>query len=276
MKEEQWASFPLNGGFNQALAALEAGMHVALIATFDLKVCQINQTVEEVLANPGLQNFDYIPVCDRENIVGIFHRLNTAINPEQLSSITVGEVMQAIDESILISANASLLSFIEDADHHPYRLILHGKRIVGMATLSDLQKFAVRPVLFALITCVELLLAEWLRQKYPENQWLASLSETRASLIEQRWISWSSDDMAMDKVSVTEFCDKRDAALHLGAFPNKNAARKKLREVENLRHAVTHAGDYALTLENAKNVARTVNYAREIIKTLQDSLEVKP
>ncbi|MFB2974280.1 hypothetical protein ACE1CD_35400 [Aerosakkonema sp. BLCC-F183] len=272
MTVKPWASFPLAGGVNQALSALEVGMHIALIATFDLKTCHINETVEFVLANPELEEFDYIPVSDCDNIVGVFHRQISSFDKVEIS---VGEVMQKIDESIIISANASLLSFIEDADNQPFRLILHGKRIVGIVTLSDLQKFAVRPVLFALITCVELLLAEWLRRKYPDqNEWLATLSESRSTIIEQRWIAWKNDNMAMDKASVTEFCDKRDAALNLGAFPNKSAARKKLKEVESLRHAVTHSGDYALTPENARNVARTVRYARETIAILQDSLQV--
>jgi hypothetical protein len=110
------ASHLLDGGVNQALWALEAGMHVALIATFDLKTCQVSDTVEEVLSCSELQAFDYIPVCDRDNIVGVLHR------PYPGEKQTVGllrEVMQPIHESMLIPANASLLSFVEYADKIP-------------------------------------------------------------------------------------------------------------------------------------------------------------
>ena len=267
-----WASRPLDGGVNQALSALEAGMHVALIATFDLKTCKVSDAVEEVLARPELQAFDYIPVCDRDNIVGVLHR------PRQGQDLTVAlvrEAMQPIHESMLIPADASLLSFVEYADMTSYRLVTNGQRIIGIVTLSDLQKFAVRPVLFSLITAVELLLAEWVRQKYPdEKDWLATLSEGRERLIELRWLEWSPGNMAMDKLSVSEFCDKRELALDLGAFSNKSAARKKLKYVEWLRHAVMHSGDYALTPENAQLIACTVRFARELIQMLQDTLEI--
>lgn len=267
-----WASYPLDGGVNQALSAMEAGMHVALIATFDLKTCKVSDTVEAVLVRPELQAFDDIPVCDQDNIVGVLHR------PCQGEKQTVGlvrEAMQSLDESMLIPANASLLSFVEYADKISYRLVTNGQHIIGIVTLSDLQKFAVRPVLFSLITAVELLLAEWVRQKYPdEKDWLTTLSEGRSKLIEQRWLEWNPGNMAMDKLSVSEFCDKRELALDLGAFSNKSAARKKLKYVEWLRHAVMHSGDYALTPENAQLIACTVRFARELIQMLQDSLEI--
>ncbi|HEY9613786.1 hypothetical protein [Allocoleopsis sp.] len=267
-----WASQPLEAGINQALSAMEAGMHVALIATFDLKTCEVSDVVEEVLTHPELQAFDFIPVRDENEIVGVLYR---PYQDEKQVVGLVGEAMQSIHESMLICANDSLLSFVEYADKTPYRLVTNEQRIVGIVTHSDLQKFAVRPVLFSLITAVELLLAEWVRQKYPdENEWLATLSEGRSKLIEQRWLEWSPGNMAMDKLSVSEFCDKRELALALGAFSNKSAARKKLKYVEWLRHAVMHSGDYALTRENAQMVACTVRFARELIHTLQDSLEI--
>lgn len=260
---------PVEAGVKEALSVLEVAMPISLIATFELQICHTNNRIEEVLFRENLQIFDYIPVAKNDRIVGVLNRLDTAHTKIGL----VREVMQPLDDSNLISANASLLSFVEDVDRHPYRLLLHGRRIVGIVTQSDLQKFAVRPVLFSFITCVELLLAEWLRQKYPnDKEWLAVLSDRRQTIIEERWIDWDIDKTAMDKVSVTEFCDKRDATLKLGAFSSKNATRKKLWDVEWLRHAVMHSADYALTQGNAERTARGVRYAREIIQSLQDSL----
>ncbi|AFZ21660.1 hypothetical protein [Allocoleopsis franciscana] len=69
-----WASQPLEAGINQALSAMEAGMHVALIATFDLKTCKVSDVVEEVLTHPELKAFDFIPVRDENDIVGVLYR----------------------------------------------------------------------------------------------------------------------------------------------------------------------------------------------------------
>lgn len=270
-----WATHPLQGGINQTLSALEAGMQISLIATFDFKTCGVNDAVDEVFTSLELQPFDCIPVRAKDNnIVGVLHRQK---DQQNLPVGLVSESMQNIADSTLIPKSASLLSFVENADKFPYRLLVDGERIVGIVTLSDLQKFAVRPLLFSLITCVELLLAEWVRQKYPnENDWLTALSSKRSALIKQRWLEWSPGKMAIDKLSVSEFCDKRELALNLGAFPSKSTARKKLKYVEWLRHAIAHSADYALTPENAQHVACTVRAARELIQILQTSLEIPP
>lgn len=274
MNTTPWASHPLENEVNRTLLALERGISISLITTFDLKTCDANDTVENILACPDFQPFDYIPVRDQDNIVGVWQRPQFSLTKEVLGGISMGKAMQPLHESILISASASLISFIEDADKRPFRLVLHGHRIIGIVTMSDLQKLAVRPMLFTLITCVELLLADWLRQYYPEDKdWMATLSEGRSILIEQRWINWRRDNTAIDKISASEFCDKREAALKLGAFARKTTARKQLQDVEWLRHAVMYSGGYALTPENAQRVAYTVRAARELIQVLQDSLK---
>ncbi|MBO1348051.1 MAG: hypothetical protein EBE86_011935 [Hormoscilla sp. GUM202] len=271
-----WDVRALEGGVSQTFRALEAGMQVVSIASLDLQTCQVSDKVAEVLTRPALERFDYIPASDRGQIVGVLHRVEAGKRPggpEISGTISVGEAMQPLDQLVPISANASLLSYIENADRSFYQLVARGKDIIGIVTPSDLQKFPVRPLLFSAIAGVELLLAEWLRQNYREQDWLAVLSEKRRAIIAQRWLDWGSDNTALDLVSVTEFCDKRDAALHLGAFDSKSAARKKLRDIEWLRHAVMHSADYALTPENAQRVSRTMRQARETIAILQDALE---
>lgn len=66
---------------------------------------------------------------------------------------------------MLISADSGILTYIERADEHEHtcRLVLYGDRLEGIVTLSDLQKLAVRPALFMLVTHVELLMARWIR-----------------------------------------------------------------------------------------------------------------
>jgi len=63
--------------------------------------------------------------------------------------------------------------------------------------------------------------------------------------------------------------------LKLDAFPdNKKLRERQLKDVEKLRDTVAHAGDYALTPENARKVAQTVREALEIITFLEKSLTV--
>jgi len=267
-----WASKSISGDVAQILLALEEGIPVTLITSFNLIVCKLDDKVEEVLSRPDIQGFDYIPVYDEsESIVGVLVRQD-ALQPNE----PVKEAMRKLHPSMLISADASLLSFVAEADKTPYCLVLQRRRIEGIVTLSDLQKLAVRPVLFSLITCVELLLAEWLRQKYPNEQdWLSKLSEERRKKVEENYERYSQQDMAIDRMTTTEFCDKRVAALKLGAFPTDEDARgTQLKEIQKLRDSIAHAGDYALTAEKAKWVAQTVRSALEIIELLEKSLSV--
>ena len=266
-----WADTSISGRVSHLLSALESGITVSLIATFDLQTCAASDKVADVLNRRDLEPFDYIPVTDNQSIVGILVRQECKEGFD-----VVQEVMEKLHESILISADASLLSFVAEADRTPFCLVLQGRKITGLVTLSDLQKLPVRPMLFSLITCVELLLAEWLRQKYPNEQdWLAQLSEGRRKKVDEKWQGLQDNDMAIDRITTTEFGDKRDAALKLGAFPDSKKLREcQLNAIEKLRNSVAHSGDYALTSENAKKVAQTVRDALEIITFLEESLTV--
>jgi hypothetical protein len=61
------------------------------------------------------------------------------------------------------SAEASLLHFVWSADPQPRRLVLEGKDIRAIVTLSDIQKLPVRISLFSLFIDFALLLTEHLR-----------------------------------------------------------------------------------------------------------------
>ncbi|MBD2075494.1 hypothetical protein H6F86_16645 [Phormidium sp. FACHB-592] len=265
-----WASNSINGDVTQILPALEEGIPITLITSFDLITCELDDPMEEVLSRSDLQGFDYIPVRDEsESVVGVLVHQD-ALKPNE----PVRAVMRQLHPSMLISADASLLSFVAEVDQTPFCLVVRGREIAGIVTLSDLQKLPVRPVLFMLITSVELLLAEWLRQNYPnEEDWLCKVEPNRRPRIEKKWQDLQKSNMAIDRISTTDFRDKRDAALNLGAFSGlENEAKRKLEAIGKLRNSVAHAGDYALTPTTAKDVAQTVRWARELIHMLQSQI----
>jgi hypothetical protein len=264
----------------QQILDLEFGVSVAAIATFNIKTCSINDGVSEVWKNPDFQRFDYIPVSDRGQIVGLLHRHQekTSLDQEAHVNALVKDNMESLSESILISAEASLLSYLEVADESPCCLVLQGRKITGIVTISDLQKLPVRPVLFALVTTVELLLADWLRHHCTADQdWINCLKENRRQKIETQWDMLQQGNLAIDRITAAEFCDKREACLKLGAFPDQEKqVKEQLERIEKLRNSVAHAGDYAITLENAQKVSETIRFALKLIKQLQASLHHSP
>lgn len=251
-------------------SSLESGIPVSLIATFKPLTCDEDDLVSDVLSNPQLQDFDYIPVKASDSIVGVLIR-----EAVQDSHLTAGQAMKPLHESMLIASEDGLLSFVREADSSPFRLVLQKLKINGIVTLSDLQKLAVRPVLFSLVTTIELLMAQWLRQNCADDEmWLSRLSDDRRQLVEDKWQKYQQRNMAIDRITTTEFGDKARAVLALGGFPgSKKSLKKRLEAIRELRDSVAHAGDFALTTEEAQSVAQKVRWAEELIETLQRSLQ---
>src|SRR5262249_61336057 len=92
--------------------------------------------------------------------------------------------MRLLSDDNLIGDNASILDFIMGADSRPCRLLVAGTQISGLVSLSDLQRLPVRATLFALITGLEIIMAEAIRHRYPAPEyWMAFLSDGRTEKI---------------------------------------------------------------------------------------------
>lgn len=267
-----WASLPLNADSSQLFSSVEQGLTVRLIATFKPRVCGIRDDLRAVIEREDLRQFDYVPVKDGDRTVGLLHRSAH----KDSESGTVGDAMDSLHEGILISSNSGILSYIERASAHPCQLVLHDGRLDGLVTLSDLQKLPVRPALFLLVTHVELLMARWIRGKgLPEEELLSKLCEERRAKTKREWNRLRNNNLAVDRLTATQFRDKRDLLLELGFVANKKrkVAKKELNDIEQLlRNPLAHAGDFALDEEKALEVVRTVRIARCWIARLEDAI----
>lgn len=274
MSKQNWASQPLNEKSDQVFLSMGGLLPISLISKYSPLTCDIDDSLKVILEKEQFKNFDHVPVCSDRIIVGLLNTKN--VDPSK----TVREVMQNLNQSILISSDASILSFIEKADNHPCRLVIEGTEIKGIVTISDLQKLAVRPVLFSLITYLELLMAEFIRKDFINEDWSKKLSPCRQKFVKEKWEKLNQNNMAIDSLSATEFCDKRTLVMKSKIFTEKlsDVALSKVKttdifkEIENLRNSLAHAGDYALTEENARGVSQTVRNMQQFIKILRSSI----
>lgn len=265
-----WSSLPLDGDANFALTALQRALTIELIATFRPKCCRAGDDLAEVVNRRELRAFDYVPVTDEQSVIGLLHRAEYA--GTKYDSGKVVEAMRPLRGDIIISAEAGILSYVEGADERPCRLVLRGEELDGIVTLADLQKLPVRPALFLQITHVELLMAQWVRTKnLSESDVLNNLSDKRRDGINGKWKELQRNNLAIDILSATEFVDKRTLLQKL-TFPATGSEMESLQLVQWLRHAVAHAGDYALTVDNAKKTVAAVQGARDWIERLQQAL----
>jgi hypothetical protein len=231
--------------------------------------------VETALKNPATQTFDFLPVTAEDQIVGLFDRATYATEVSGDDGRLIFDLMDPISDRNLISSETSLLTFIAEAREARCRLVLRGTRIDGIVTISDLQKLPVRPALFLLITYVELLLADVLRaaDHTDEDRWFNALSDCRKKKLEEEWIKLQGADMNVDKLTASQFCDKREAIVKLFDLPVSNSrARDELKRIEELRNHVAHAGDYAATRNAALKTIDTVALAETWINRLESVL----
>src|SRR5262245_37328916 len=174
----RWANSSIDDDPQITLSAFQSGLTVDLIATrrADFATCLHDETLSSVVERNRQNQFDYLPVFGStsarkpESIVGLIeiapfmHELDTAG--------IVRNVMRPLSEDNLIGGDASILAFVRDADHQRCRLVVSGHEISGLVSLSDLQKLPVRAALFALVTCLEMIMANVIRREFEGMSWL--------------------------------------------------------------------------------------------------------
>lgn len=271
-----WASSPLDTDSSRLLSSVEQGLTVGLIATPKPKVCGVRDDLQAVIEREDLQTFDYVPVKNGDRMVGLLHRSGD----KDASAKSVAEVMQPLHGGMLISSDSGILSYIERADEHEYtcRLVLYGDRLDGIVTLSDLQKLPVRPALFMLVTHVELLMAQWIRSSgVPDEKILSRLPEERKRRAEEEWNRLRKNNLSIDRLTATQFCDKRHLLLGLDFVhgkKQKDDAENDLDDIEHLlRNPIAHAGEFAPDEERALELVAAVRTARAWIDRLERAIE---
>jgi hypothetical protein len=269
--DNPWASSGLSGT-GDVFKALHVGLTVGLISTpvNHLKTCTPHELISDVLEHSP-EDFDFLPVVDDDDqFIGMFH---AAAYRDRRTLWTVWQSYMPLSENYLIGADASILDFLIDADDKQCRLVISGTKVVGLVSLSDLQKLPVRAALFALITGLEITMADIIRMKYPNNDdWIYTLTKTRQEKIKEEHKKAKSDDGFVDSLLFTQFCDKRDILKEKLPERQRNTIDETLVSIENLRNSVAHANEYASTPHQAKSVCSVVRNLLNVMDQLQEQL----
>lgn len=272
-----WARDALDPVGSGDLGVLEGGAKVMLIATpkESFVTCAAHAAASEVVDAPEYAAFDYVPVSSQGDIVGLFRRSGREAHVPPADG-TVERLMEPLSEHNLISADAGIIDFLSEADRQPYRLVVKGTGIAGIVTLADLQKLPVRPVLFLLVTHVELLMADLIRKSFHHSgEWEGYLSGPRRQKLDEEYSNLAKNNYEpSDKLVCTNYCDKRTILIKSRFLNSVSSAKAEhdLKRIEGLRNSVAHAGNYAATPGQAAELAETVRLVQEWIGTLQGSL----
>lgn len=274
MSAGQVVSWPASSptGASQELAEIQAHLTVRMIATprRALMTCRADEPVGDVLAR-STETYDFLPVVDREDdhIVGLLAAASLAGEAE--SGATVGEAMQSLSERNLIGADAAILDFVRDADRHPCRLVIAGRDIYGLVSLSDLQRLPARAALFTMITRLEMTMAEAIRRDAPEaSTWMARLSDERREKLATQIVRSLTHDAFVDELLFTGFADKRTIIEKSPAFtPDRRIFWRDMTRLEKLRDRLVHANHYAAIRDAASSVCESVRLADRWLKWLE-------
>jgi hypothetical protein len=276
--QNSWAPSDLDGS-GEIFETLHSGLKVKLIATprDALRTCRPDEHVLAVLRR-NIDSYDFIPVVSdgaggNQHIIGLFHAANYA--DHEGSGDRIQDNFKSLSEEFIIGADASILDFIKDADAKPCCLVVSGSNIIGLVSLSDLQKLPVRAVLFALITGFEITMMDAIKRTYNgESDWMNSLSLERRQNVEYQKSKSEKADAIVDTLLFTQFADKKTLVKkQLPKTRSKQSFEKALRTIESLRNKIAHANEYANTPTHARNVCKTV---RELLQFRLEIAELQP
>ena len=250
--------------YAETMQGLAAGLTVGHIATFDLQTCADVDEVARVFGESSLEIYDQIPVQKAGRIVGVIER--RIGSPPGAAR----DHMHALEDTLLVSAEGPLMSFVRTADASPYRLVVRETEISGIVTRSDLLKLPVRVLAFAMITHLESVLAEVILEACGSNNelWMKYLNQTRRDRISEKQAKLKSGGIdPLLLVELTDFCDKRDIVKtlrHLDAD-----FERQLKGIEGVRNKLAHAGEYVADDEGVRTFVEHLKNTESWIEKLR-------
>jgi len=126
-------------------------------------------------------DFDHAPVTEAGQVVGIFHASKTGERGQR-----VVEVMDRLVPDNTVDADAPLEDLPRWLCECQFQIVLARKRVVGLVNAADLNKQAVRSLLFLHIADAERKLAALIHRAYEQDDdWLCLLSEKTRNKIEE-------------------------------------------------------------------------------------------
>ncbi|MEW5882369.1 MAG: hypothetical protein AB1761_18260 [Pseudomonadota bacterium] len=261
----RWASPVVDSEGRSVLAAAQTHGPVVMIATPRQALqCRPAARWKTIDRDRSLDDFDQVPLTgqDSQRIEAMFIR---------------GRGRTPLVADMFMAADAPLLAFVETADSQRFRLLVAGGDVIGMVTLSDLQRLPVYSLLFSLLIAVEVLLVEWIRNACGDqaDAWMQHLGPKRRKEIERHWKAAEAKNLGIDRLSCASFGQEIAAARGLGLFASEPAREHELLSLKQLRDCVCHAMEFAPTAEYALEIPLQARKARALAQWLVERINEK-
>ncbi len=172
---------------------------------------------------------------------------------EDLGEGSCGDAMREFGDDDVLHESASLLEVIKAVGVYRRSFVSALGKVIGIVTLSDFEKPAVRMWLFGLITMVEMRLVEEIRHRYPNESWTAELSDGRVAKARQLCEERRRRKQVVELIDCLQFSDKAQIVLRIEEIrsrmgvASRESGQKLFRRLEELRNNLAHAQELAAT-----------------------------
>lgn len=160
-----------------------------------------------------------------------------------------GEQAVEVCEEQVIDGEASLLDLLRRLHDRRWCYVRREGRIEGFVSRSDLQRHAVRMLLFGLISLFEMQLLDMVQRRYDEQSLAQVLKSGRVAQARHLHTERGKRGEELHLTECLQIADKRDLLLATEdfverfGFESKKAAHRFFSDVEALRDRLVHAQD---------------------------------
>ena len=164
---------------------------------------------------------------------------------------TCSKIIRHFTVDQVVEGDALFTDVIHVLTRHDYCFVRLLGDIVGVIDRESIDKPLVRMWLFGLITLTEMRIITLIKQYFPDNKWQDLLSPTRLQKAKQLHKQRLCQNQHCELVDCLQLSDKAQIIIQhqptfeaLG-FRSNRAARRVVKELEQLRNHLAHAQDIA-------------------------------
>ncbi len=164
---------------------------------------------------------------------------------------TCSEIIRHFTVDQVVEGDALFTDVIHVLTRHDYCFVRLLGDIAGVIDRESIDKPLVRMWLFGLITLTEMRIITLIKQYFPDNKWMDLLSPTRLQKAQQLQKQRLRQNQHCELVDCLQLSDKaqiiiqHQPTLEALGFRSKRAARRVVKELEQLRNHLAHAQDIA-------------------------------
>jgi len=160
-----------------------------------------------------------------------------------------GELRRDLAPTQVLDCDASLASVIHVLTRHDYCFVRTLGEVNGVITRADFRSPIVRMWLFGIITFIEMMLTERIRDLWPGEEWSTRLTPGRLEKARALQLERGRRGQPCDLLDCLQFSDRTQILMEdeeqraAFGFSSKAAARRVFKELESLRNNLAHAQD---------------------------------